>query len=496
MAVDMIARLMAMRNGGGSVDAYTKAQTDTLLDGKVDKETGKGLSANDFTDAYKAAVDGAAPQETTYTKDETDALLGEKAPQSTTYTKTEVDTSQAMQDARILSLEQRVDNRIEHYGMKWEKENSDPQARCTYLYDCSNFTPMQCQNDGSVSMGSWANAFFIRNNYPAMVKPDGTIDYLLNPNDHSKKLDGTASHVEDHDTDNAMAVFDCHIWIKMAEDETYQYIEVANQKLDDDFVDFPYHRTDGTVKDKLYYPMFEGSIIDGKLRSLATGAVPQSNTTATEEQTAAQANGTNWSIGDWSHYLWLTCLSMLVGKTTCVENALGEGNTDGGSDASGFVNNGSLLDKGAFWGKPRSATNSENNLAVKLFFIENPYANRWKRILGLYNANGTYYVKTSPPYTIDETYDAYEDCGALPSANGWVKYLKVISCGLLPSTIGASATTYEGTYHYRASNASDRKMLLAGGCCSYGSECGFWCLNLNTRPSGRAWGIGASLYLM
>lgn len=78
MAVDMIARMMAMGNGGGTSDAYTKAETDQLLDGKVDVESGKGLSANDFTDAYKAAVDGAAPQETTYTKAETDALLSDK----------------------------------------------------------------------------------------------------------------------------------------------------------------------------------------------------------------------------------------------------------------------------------------------------------------------------------------------------------------------------------------------------------------------------------
>lgn len=40
------------------VDAYTKAETDTLLDGKVDKETGKGLSKNDFTDVLKNKLDG------------------------------------------------------------------------------------------------------------------------------------------------------------------------------------------------------------------------------------------------------------------------------------------------------------------------------------------------------------------------------------------------------------------------------------------------------
>lgn len=52
--------LDAIGKGGGVSpdDAYTKAQTDALLDGKVDKVTGKGLSTNDFTDAYKTELDG------------------------------------------------------------------------------------------------------------------------------------------------------------------------------------------------------------------------------------------------------------------------------------------------------------------------------------------------------------------------------------------------------------------------------------------------------
>lgn len=36
---------------------YTKTETDDLLDDKVDKETGKGLSTNDFTDAYQTKLD-------------------------------------------------------------------------------------------------------------------------------------------------------------------------------------------------------------------------------------------------------------------------------------------------------------------------------------------------------------------------------------------------------------------------------------------------------
>ncbi|MDE6835021.1 MAG: hypothetical protein K2J39_12375 [Ruminococcus sp.] len=39
-------------------DYYTKSQIDSLIDDKVNKITGKGLSTNDFTDEYKAKIDG------------------------------------------------------------------------------------------------------------------------------------------------------------------------------------------------------------------------------------------------------------------------------------------------------------------------------------------------------------------------------------------------------------------------------------------------------
>lgn len=38
-------------------DYYTKTQTDVLLSNKVEKEAGKGLSTNDFTDTFKQAIE-------------------------------------------------------------------------------------------------------------------------------------------------------------------------------------------------------------------------------------------------------------------------------------------------------------------------------------------------------------------------------------------------------------------------------------------------------
>ena len=46
----------------GVADSYSKAETDTLLNGKVDKVDGKGLSTNDYTTAEKTKLDGIEAQ--------------------------------------------------------------------------------------------------------------------------------------------------------------------------------------------------------------------------------------------------------------------------------------------------------------------------------------------------------------------------------------------------------------------------------------------------
>lgn len=123
--------------GYGITDAYTKTAVNTELDKKVDKETGKQLSTNDYTTAEKTKLTGIATgaevnkidavkvngtalgitdkavnidlsnyatKSTTlagygitnaYTKDEVNTELGKKANSSDVYTKTEVDNSLA-----------------------------------------------------------------------------------------------------------------------------------------------------------------------------------------------------------------------------------------------------------------------------------------------------------------------------------------------------------------------------------------------------------------
>lgn len=58
--IDEITGKWRVINEGGSGDLssyYTKTETNNLLDNKVDKVSGKDLSTNDFTDAYKQQID-------------------------------------------------------------------------------------------------------------------------------------------------------------------------------------------------------------------------------------------------------------------------------------------------------------------------------------------------------------------------------------------------------------------------------------------------------
>lgn len=85
---------------------------------------------------------------------------------------------------------------VKIYGFHIDSEESDPYACVTYLEDAVGMTPAHMNYaTGEFDYGSWEDAFFMPK--PCMLKYDGTVDYYLDPNDYSKKEDGTASDVTD-----------------------------------------------------------------------------------------------------------------------------------------------------------------------------------------------------------------------------------------------------------------------------------------------------------
>ena len=61
------------------------------------------------------------------------------------------------------------------YGLKINKNDSNPATRCTYLFDAVGMTPAAMNySTGAFNFGDWGDVFFVKNNYPAMVRYDGT----------------------------------------------------------------------------------------------------------------------------------------------------------------------------------------------------------------------------------------------------------------------------------------------------------------------------------
>ena len=385
---------------------------------------------------------------------------------------------------------------VKRYGMKINKNDSNPTTRCTYLFDAVGMTPAAMNyTTGLFDIGDWGDVFFVKNNYPAMVLYDGTEDYKLDPNDHTLKADGTESDVSNVNYGgNAMSVFDGtvdgKIWLSQFEIGNYEYIIISNAQYDGTFNDDAYVREDGSHADKLYFPMFGGSYDGTRLRSLA-GQTLMYNTNASTEIARAKANGDGWNIGSWSRRNLLNCMLKLMSKTDDSQAAFGQGQTSGYvDDASvnyGHLDTGTLKDKGQFYGY------NDTTHEVKVFFIEKWWGNRWDRINGILMVGGEILAKMTPPYNL--TGDGFDKVGiAFEGKNsGWQKGTKSSEYGRLPASVGGSSSTYTCDYFWW--NDGITAVALVGGACNNGAYCGADYLYLNSSASNASWHVGASVFL-
>lgn len=107
------------------------------------------------------------------------------------------------------------------WGFHQDFTNLDPDSCITYVRDNENWEPMHCCPDtGTFTHGSWDQWSWLQQVRPFMIKrSDGLIDYALDPNDYSKKIDGTPSDIGTVKTTN---LNDAYVWIpRLFMKETY-----------------------------------------------------------------------------------------------------------------------------------------------------------------------------------------------------------------------------------------------------------------------------------
>ena len=401
------------------------------------------------------------------------------------------------------------------YAFYIDGTEGDPAERVTYLKDAVGMTPAGLDTNGVFQYGSWEDAFFMPR--PCMLKSDGTVDYYLDPEDYTKKTDGTASDVANTSYDgNAMMEWGQNgkkIWMKIvpSADNLSATVYIADYQADEDYHDWPFHNCNGVSVDHFYTAIYNGSIINGTMRSLSGQTVSKSKTAA-EEIAAARANNAGTSVlWDTEHYADITLINMLLilmGKSTDTQTVFGQGASTGGSETvNDTFTTGVHNAKGLFYGTTSGAVSSNSfGNCVKVFGMENWWGFQWRRYLGHVMINGAQKVKLTYGQEDGSTADDYVVEGvptgagfistgatALSGTSGdYIKYEFFTETGMVPcGALGSYSTTWyaDGCWY----NNGITSVPLRGGASGYGAHGGAFCAGLTYAASGATWGFGAAL---
>ena len=375
---------------------------------------------------------------------------------------------------------------------------SNPAKRITYLEDNEHFKPnyMDYTND-VFRCEDWKDSPFYSWEYirPCMLNADGTVLEYLDPNDHSRTIDGAASHISDQNCGAQAMVEKRKIFKKTVINGEYRTVYFSNEKLDDDYECYPCLREDGTYNEFYYTPMFHGSLVGSKMMSLGGGRAAMSGKTAQQEIDAARLNGAGWDTEVWADIDMELEIFKLLFKNTDSQTVLGQGVLDSSNALSGSGVSGRTIAKGINYG-----TNS-TNFPVKFRYRENFYSYQWQRFRGLMYINNIPYVKmtkhtgdgsTATDYNI--TGSGYIACNDIPAvtgtSGGYISATKSNKYGQFSTVVSGSSSTYlcDGRWF-----ATGTMYPFRGGDSSGGALCGAFCLASTYAASVAGWSVGAAL---
>jgi hypothetical protein len=379
------------------------------------------------------------------------------------------------------------------FGYDLVKSTSNPSGRVTYPSDVdnANFTPAKMNFGGSFNYGSWnfepGEMFMPR---PCMLTYAGVVDHYLNPNDYTKKIDGTASSVANTSFGgNAMMEWP-KIYTKRWEENGVYHFRCSDISQDDTWDCWcNYDRNDNEI-DHFYTPIYFGSNVSSKLRSIS-GQANMVSKNAMTEINYAKANGNDWYTEVLADRLLIQDLLVMMGKSTDGQTVYGKGRCDTNS----AVNTGTMNSRGMFWGSNNGTD------GVKVFGMEHFWGNLWRRTAGWMNVNGTQKVKltrgtkdgsTASDYNTDG--NGYKTVsGATPSgtSGGYISSMKTEAYGRIPVTASGSSSTYEADGLYYSNSGT--MYAVVGGSWYHDLRCGPFYAHLGDAASYSSSACGAAL---
>lgn len=494
-------------------DYYTKAEVNEAIEGvegrttsalalKVDKVDGKQLSTNDYTTSEKNKLQGIAANANNYTHPTT---AGNKhLPAGGTVGQVLVNSGDGTGEWK--DVEPGIDltglEDIYSYGVEWDSTVADPTLTRIGNPLLHKSLPVQSQYKGCVANGAKVN-------------------YYLDPNDWSKKANGTPSVLDG--TDGTVRVHIPKFYGKSGVEGNKRWVRISTVKCDDTWVEIPemlldaYRSTVNQTGNKAVSVVnttaqFRGGgnrtandtyLSSDKFRSDL--GKPRTNISRANMRTYATNAGSEMLC--YEYYKWIFYWAWVIEYATFNSQAtynaeltadgyhqggLGPGITDWNNNANGWSGyNGTYPitpcgycnDIGNFTGIkelviPETVVDESTTVPTKTFKVprwrgfDNPFGDIWTNLDGIIlertaaNQPSSVYTTSNPSAFGDDNTakGKMTVAGKEIASDGYTKDFDLGSKGeIIPSVVGGSATTYMCDYHWCNAASTSLRTLIVGG---------------------------------
>lgn len=357
------------------------------------------------------------------------------------------------------------------YTVRIDETNSNPETALVYQDDAIGMTK------GS---SDWDNKEIFNAIKPCVFQ-NGGVNYYLNPNDYTKKIDGTPSVLTGADGD-VMVEFSKFAY-RIYREGNYLYVSVSNNSnviaADSRFRYLAFSRTTEGDKDKMYIGAYHGYTISSKLRSVS-GQSPTVNQNIGTFRTQAQANGVGYQQFTFYQLTALQCLYIIKYGNLNSQSALGIGWTN----KSAATQTGGANTRGLYYG-------DQTGNQIKFAGIEDFYGNVYDWIDGLYSDANRNILTGFSGYNDSGSGYVNNGQGATANISGYISKTQGINsnAGFIVKETNGSATTYYSDYGYLYASY----LPFFGGYWSNGSDAGAFQLNVSNSASIAHAYLGARL---
>lgn len=524
------------------LDKPISTATQSALDLKVDKVSGKGLSTNDYTSEEKSKLEGIEAEANKYEHPTTSGnkhipsggTSGQILVNTEDGTAAWADTSSKIEEQFQLlntmweqlqeeqvNLQSQIDSMainedVYAYGVEWDVTVADPTLTRIGNPLLHKQLPIQSSFRGCVAQGP-------------------VIKYWLNPNNWAYKENGEASVLDG--TDGTVKVHSIKFYGKSGSKENKRWVKISTVKIDDTWVEIPellidaYRCTVDTTNSDTPKAVsvvntsaeFRGGAnrasmddyLDSDKFRTDLGKPRTSVSRATMRTYAKNADS---ELLCYEYYKWIFYWCWVIEYATFNSQAaynadltaegyhqggLGDGvttwdstNWNNYNDHSPLTPCGYCNEFGNFTGVkdlviPETVKDESTTIASKTFKVprwrgfDNPFGDIWTNLDGIIlkreaaNEDSNVYTTTNPEEFTNEV-GSKSIAGIEVAREGYIKAFDLGRTGeIIPSEVGGSSTTYMCDYHWCNVSNTSLKTLLVGGYAYNGSNSGLGSFNSN-----------------